>query len=179
MTVQTTDGGDAASLTETLDEAERRLAELGAGAAEVVCDKGCHSNRTMTELEDWGLRSYVSEPACGRRNWKKNKQMLIHVAAFNLGLLMRRRFGVGTPRGLQGRPAAAPSCARFLHAGHRRLRFPPILPQIGRSRAASAPLGAASSPISRVRAVESPVNARVPPSSVAHAPNPFIHRLLA
>ena len=33
--------------------------------------------------------------------------MVIHVAAFNLGLLMRKRFGVGTPRGLQGRPAAA------------------------------------------------------------------------
>ena len=49
----------------------------------------------------------VSEPERGRRNWKKNKRMLIHVAAFNLGMLMRRRFGVGTPRGLQSRPAAA------------------------------------------------------------------------
>ena len=162
VTVQTTDGGDVASLPETLDEAERRLAELGAGAAEVVCDKGYHSNRTMTELEDRGLRGYVSEPERGRRSWKQNKEaqkpvyanrrrirgergkallrmrgeklersfahlletgglrrvhvrghedirkrMLIHVAAFNLGLLMRRRFGVGTPRGLQGRPAAA------------------------------------------------------------------------
>ena len=28
--------------------------------------------------------------------------MLLHAAAFNLGLLMRRRFGVGTPRALQG-----------------------------------------------------------------------------
>ena len=35
------------------------------------------------------------------------KRMLIHVAGFNLGLLMRKRFGVGTPRGLQGRVAAA------------------------------------------------------------------------
>jgi hypothetical protein len=35
------------------------------------------------------------------------KRMLIHVAGFNLGLLMRKRFGVGTPRGLQGRLAAA------------------------------------------------------------------------
>jgi transposase len=33
------------------------------------------------------------------------KRMLI-VAGFNLGLLMRKRFGVGTPRGLQGRLAA-------------------------------------------------------------------------
>jgi transposase len=35
------------------------------------------------------------------------KRTLIHVAAFNLGLLMRKCFGVGTPRGLQGRVAAA------------------------------------------------------------------------
>jgi len=35
------------------------------------------------------------------------KRMLVHVAGFNLGLLMRNRFGVGTPRGLQGRLAAA------------------------------------------------------------------------
>ena len=34
------------------------------------------------------------------------KRVLIHVAGFNLGLLMRKRFGVGTPRGLQGRLAA-------------------------------------------------------------------------
>ena len=163
VTVQTTDGGDTASLSETLDEAERQLAELGGGAAtEVVCDKGYHSNRTMTDLAERGLRSYVSEPKRGRRSWKKDKEaqqqvyanrrriqgergkwllrrrgeklertfahlletgglrrvhvrgheevrkrMLIHVAAFNLGVLMRERFGVGAPRGLQGRPAAA------------------------------------------------------------------------
>ena len=58
VTVQTTDGGDAASLTETLDEAE----------------KGYHSKRTMTELEDRGLRGYVSEPARGRRSWKQGKE---------------------------------------------------------------------------------------------------------
>jgi transposase len=33
------------------------------------------------------------------------KRVLIHVAGFNLGLLMRKRFGVGTPRSLQGRMA--------------------------------------------------------------------------
>src|SRR5262249_4672581 len=30
------------------------------------------------------------------------KRLLIHTAAFNLGLLMRTVFGAGTPRGLQG-----------------------------------------------------------------------------
>ena len=38
------------------------------------------------------------------------KRLLIHASAFNLGLLMRRRYGHGTPRGLQGRAAAA--CSR-------------------------------------------------------------------
>jgi hypothetical protein len=33
--------------------------------------------------------------------------MLIHGAGFNLGLLTRKRFGAGTPRGLQGRVVAA------------------------------------------------------------------------
>lgn len=31
------------------------------------------------------------------------KRLLVHSGAFNLGLLMRQAFGVGTPRGLQGR----------------------------------------------------------------------------
>jgi transposase len=35
------------------------------------------------------------------------KRLLIHAGGFNLGLLMRRLIGVGTPRGLQGRLAAA------------------------------------------------------------------------
>ncbi len=34
------------------------------------------------------------------------KRLLVHVGGFNLGLLMRTLFGVGTPRGLQGRLAA-------------------------------------------------------------------------
>jgi transposase len=34
------------------------------------------------------------------------KPLLVHASAFNLGLWMRRLFGVGTPRGLQGRLAA-------------------------------------------------------------------------
>jgi hypothetical protein len=34
------------------------------------------------------------------------KRLLIHIAGFNLGLLMRKRFGVGKPRCLQGQSAA-------------------------------------------------------------------------
>jgi hypothetical protein len=34
------------------------------------------------------------------------KRLLVHVAAFNLGLVMRKLLGRGTPRGLQGYDAA-------------------------------------------------------------------------
>lgn len=34
------------------------------------------------------------------------KRLLVHSGAFNLGLLMRQTFGIGTPRGLQGRLGA-------------------------------------------------------------------------
>ena len=34
------------------------------------------------------------------------KRLLVHIAGFNPGLLMRKRFGVGKPRCLQGQPAA-------------------------------------------------------------------------
>ena len=37
------------------------------------------------------------------------KRLLVHAGAFNLGLWMRTLFGIGMPRGLQGR--AAPICA--------------------------------------------------------------------
>ena len=40
----------------------------------------------------------------GSRTWRK--RYLLHVAARNLGVLMRDLFGVGTPRSLQGRLAA-------------------------------------------------------------------------
>jgi transposase len=49
------------------------------------------------------------------------KRILIHVSGFNLGLIMRQMIGVGTPRGLQGRPAVV--IATFLvliRASHRR-----------------------------------------------------------
>ena len=39
------------------------------------------------------------------------KRILIQAAAFNLGLLMRKRFGFGTPRGLQGLAAAQAALA--------------------------------------------------------------------
>ena len=52
-------------------------------------------------LQTGGLRRV---PVRGQENIRK--RLLVHAAAFNLGLLMRHRHGVGTPRSLQGRAAA-------------------------------------------------------------------------
>jgi transposase len=41
-----------------------------------------------------------------RRHTNILKRLLVHFGAVNLGLLMRTRYGVGTPRGLQGRREA-------------------------------------------------------------------------
>ena len=162
VTVQTMDGGDCASMPNTLDEAERQLQDLDVQPREAVADKGYHSNATMKGLKQRGLRSYVSEPNRGRRKWTRDreaqqptyanrrrvrgergkrllrqrgeklergfahlletgalrrvsvrgqrnilKRMLVHAAASNLGLLMRHRHGIGTPRSLQGLAATS------------------------------------------------------------------------
>jgi len=168
VTVQPAHRGDCDSLDETLDVAVEALAEVGldeeAGEhlsehvlAETVTDKGYHSNRTMNQQRELGIRTYCSEPDRGRRKWKGKsaerdavygnrrrirgergkrllrkrgellerpfahcydtggmrrthlrghenilKRVLIHVAGFNLGLVMRKLLGVGKPRMLQG-----------------------------------------------------------------------------
>ena len=71
VTVQDADDGDTTTMVETLLSAADRLAVVAdAGFAEIVGDKGYHSNQTLTEFVDMGLRSYISEPDRGRRNWK-------------------------------------------------------------------------------------------------------------
>ena len=49
------------------------------------------------------------------------KRLPVQAAAFNLGLMMRKRHGVGTPRNLQGLAAARAALSR--HAGTAILRF--------------------------------------------------------
>ena len=160
----------AANLTEVREELQKPRGDdddddSGASIAdqieEVVADKGYHSNKTMRDMDESQIRTYIAEPKRGRRNWKDKetekklvygnrrrtkgqrgrklmrqrgqllerpfahmyetggmrrthlrrhdnilKRLLIHAGAFNLGLLMRKLFGVGTPRSLQGRLAA-------------------------------------------------------------------------
>ena len=152
------DTGDTESLNESLAQAGRNLKQVPVdeqtALSEVVADKGYHSNGTMKTLKKAKIRSYVSEPDRGRRNWKKDapakeavyanrrrirgergkrlqkrraeyaersfahayetgglrrthlrghaniyKRLCIHGGAFNLGLLLRKLIGRGTPRG--------------------------------------------------------------------------------
>ena len=167
VTLQGADVGDTTSLGETVSvaaeqvEAAHAESDTPAELAEIVADKGYHSNQTMVDLQAVEVRSYIAEPERGRRNWTKRpaaqgpvygnrrrvrgargkrlmrrrgeyversfahvydtgglrrthlrghpnilKRLLVHAGAFNLGLLMRKVFGRGTPRGLQGRRLA-------------------------------------------------------------------------
>jgi transposase len=72
VTVQAADAGDTTTSIETLIEAAEQVETVvpdGDGITEVVADKGYHSNQVMVDLEAVGVRSYISEPDRGRRNW--------------------------------------------------------------------------------------------------------------
>ena len=162
VTVQGAATGDTTTMTETLRRTAENLERLSRKTrvredwlAELVTDKGYHSNQRVRELRQLGIRTYMSEPDRGRRRWshqraeqeavygnrrrirgsrgkhllrrrgvmlerpfahsletggmrrvflrgRKNilKRCLVHYAALNLGLLLRLKFGHGTPRGL-------------------------------------------------------------------------------
>ncbi|MCK4306326.1 MAG: transposase, partial [Candidatus Eisenbacteria sp.] len=168
VTVQPANRGDCDSMDETLAVTAEVLADVGLDAeagehlsehvlAETVTDKGYHSNRTLREQRELGIRPYCSEPSRGRRNWKGKsaerdavyanrrrirgergkallrkrgellerpfahcyetggmrrthlrghpnilKRLLIHVAGFNLALVMRKLLGAGKPRAFAG-----------------------------------------------------------------------------
>jgi len=168
VTLQPATAGDTNTLHETLTQCGEHIREVAAdtnkaeqlnseGPAELVLDKGYHSNDVLIVLKEVAVRSYCSEPDRGRRNWigkeeeksavyqnrrrirgergkrllrqrgerversfahmyetgamRKThlrrhdniiKRLLIHAGAFNLGLVMRKISGCGTPRGLQG-----------------------------------------------------------------------------
>ena len=71
VTVQDASAGDTTTLVDTLVTAAEQVEAVGApGIAEVVADKGYHSNETMVGFAAIGVRSYVSEPDRGRRHWK-------------------------------------------------------------------------------------------------------------
>ena len=70
VTVQDASAGDTTTLVDTLVTAAEQVEAVGApGIAEIVADKGYHSNETMVGFAAIGVRSYVSEPDRGRRHW--------------------------------------------------------------------------------------------------------------
>jgi transposase len=81
VTLQPADRGDTTSLAETVEATVSNLLDVqndpateakvhAVAMAEVVADKGYHSNATMTELQGMAIRSYVSEPGRGARQWQ-------------------------------------------------------------------------------------------------------------
>jgi transposase len=84
VTLQAVDAGDTETGRETVCEAGEQIATVAGGEKgeavnpegpkEVVLDKGYHSNEVLTELADWQVRSYCSEPDRGRRRWEGKKK---------------------------------------------------------------------------------------------------------
>jgi transposase len=172
VTLHGADEGDTKTIQETVAEAGERITSVVAdtdndevalqvsaeGPRELVTDKGYHSRAVVTQMAEWGLRTYCSEPDRGRQRWpdlrteqcavyanrrrirgergrrllrqrgeklerwnqhlydrggmrrvhlrgRENilKRLMVHSGAANLGLLMRKLFGKGTPRAWQGR----------------------------------------------------------------------------
>ncbi len=205
-TIQPAHTGDTTTFVETAHETIHRLEEVKADPAvadqlsetileELVLDAGAHSNRVLVELEEQGIRSYVSEPDRGPRKWKGKqreqsavyanrrrvrgargkrlgrkrrelversfahsletgamrrahlrghenirKRYLIHVAALDLGLLMRTLTGHGTPKGRQSLLAAAlATLLDMIRRARRLLRT--VMTQIVADRPATAAHG--------------------------------------
>ncbi|MCH7602088.1 MAG: transposase [Planctomycetes bacterium] len=79
VTIQPANRGDTTSIGETLCEVMENLDALSDDEhrykmEESVKDKGYHSNGVMIDLAEMEVRSYVSEPDRGRRNWKGKQE---------------------------------------------------------------------------------------------------------
>ena len=81
VTLQPADRGDTSSLEQTIQQVDANvMAVMTDDAAcdalseqvlrEVVADKGYHSNEVLTTQRGRDIRTYISEPDRGRRNWK-------------------------------------------------------------------------------------------------------------
>jgi transposase len=87
VTLQDADQGDTTTIIETVIAAAEQIEDAQATVqtpqplAEIIADKGYHSNQTMIDLAAVGLRSYVAEPDRGRRDWSKEPQAQIPVYA--------------------------------------------------------------------------------------------------
>jgi transposase len=75
VTLQGADEGDTTTIVETAIAAAEQVEDAQAGVpepqplAEIIADKGYHSNQTMVDLDALDIRSYIAEPDRGRRDW--------------------------------------------------------------------------------------------------------------
>jgi transposase len=80
VTLQGADKGDTTTIVETAIAAADQVEDAQADVPnpqpleEIIADKGYHSNQTMVDFDAVGIRSYVSEPARGRRDWSKEPE---------------------------------------------------------------------------------------------------------
>ena len=77
LTLQGAEKGDTETVVETAVTAAEQVEAVlpeGSGVAEMVGDKGYHSNETMVGLAAVGVRSYISEPDRGRRSWEDHPE---------------------------------------------------------------------------------------------------------
>ena len=80
VTRQGADVGDTTTIIETAIAATEPVEDAQANVddrqslEEIVGDKGYHSNQPLIDLDAVGIRSYVSEPDRGRRDWSKDPE---------------------------------------------------------------------------------------------------------
>jgi transposase len=80
VTLQGADKGDTTTIVETAIAAADQIEDAQAEVEEpqkleeIIADKGYHSNKTMVDLDAGGIRSYVAEPARGRRDWSEEPE---------------------------------------------------------------------------------------------------------
>jgi transposase len=100
VTLQGADVGDTTSLIETAIMAAEQVEAVAAptALAELIADRGYHSNQLLVDLQAVGVRSYIAEPDRGRRCWTKapEAQAVVYgnrrrVAGARGRRLMRRR----------------------------------------------------------------------------------------
>jgi transposase len=120
VTVQDADAGDTTTSIDTLIDAAEQVETVAPDGEikEVVADKGYHSNQVMVDLEAVGVRSYISEPDRGRRNWKKKPD--VRAAVY------RNRRRIRGPRGrrllrLRGERLERPFAHLYETGGMRRV----------------------------------------------------------
>src|SRR5262249_31876728 len=80
VTLQGAGVGDPRGLVEPASAAAEQVeaahaeSDTPAELAEIVADKGYHSNQTLVDLQAVEVRSYIAEPERGRRDWTKTPE---------------------------------------------------------------------------------------------------------